>query len=182
MTPSSSHARARARARGYADAGARGHGRGRGGMRTRGRTGAGAGVCGRSAFADTYQCAAARCGRAAAERESGVLRRHPAAGSGGHRTERIKRAEGICGPQTSSGAYNTRRQGADRHRRAGRVTAPKKTRVRTQAVRKGAGAGTGAGTRRGVLSGGAGAGCAEVSTGAGAPGYKYSRISVMFSQ
>ena len=43
-------------------------------------------------------------------------------------------------------------------------------------------AGTGAGTRRGVLSGGAGTGCADVSTGAGAPGYKYSRISVMFSQ
>ena len=44
------------------------------------------------------------------------------------------------------------------------------------------GRGRGYGRRHGVLSGGAGAGCAEVSTGAGAPGYKYSRISVMFSQ
>ena len=63
-----------------------------------------------------------------------VRRTAPAScgGSGGHRTERIKRAAGICGPQTSAGAYNTRRQGADRRRRAGRVTAPKKTRVRTR--------------------------------------------------
>ena len=160
--------RARARARGYADA--RAQTRGRGSMRTE-RIYRYIPMCRRT----VRTCGGGKRVRRTAPASCGRKRRAP------DRANKTRGGDMRAADQLRRVQYTQARRGPSQTRGQGHCA--EKNAGTGAGTRRGVlSGGAGAGTRRGVLSGGAGTGCADVSTGAGAPGYKYSRISVMFSQ